>query len=219
MNLRGAIFDFDGTLYDSMAIWEDLGADYLRSLGKEPASDLREQLRTMSLDQSAIYLNERYALHLSKEAIIQGINDQIRSYYVSKVLPKAHVRDFLQELKEAHVKMVIATATDKPLIESALERCGLTTYFSEILTCSGVGFGKDQPMIYQKALESLETIKSETLVFEDAFHAAQTAKSAGFVVCGVYDAFEPKQEELKSLADYYLIDFSQFLNKKLREEF
>ena len=164
MNLRGAIFDFDGTLYDSMAIWEDLGADYLRSLGKEPASDLREQLRTMSLDQSAIYLNERYALHLSKEAIIQGINDQIRSYYVSKVLPKAHVRDFLQELKEADVKMVIATATDKPLIESALERCG-------------------------------------------------------FVVCGVYDAFEPKQEELKSLADYYLIDFSQFLNKKLREEF
>ena len=51
--MKYAIFDFDGTLFDSMFIWETLGEDYLLSLGKQPRPGLRDALRPMSTYQSA----------------------------------------------------------------------------------------------------------------------------------------------------------------------
>ena len=64
------IFDFDGTLFDSMFIWESVGEIYLRSLGKEPKSSLREDVRALSLYQSACYFRKEYDLPLSEEQIM-----------------------------------------------------------------------------------------------------------------------------------------------------
>ena len=50
--------------------------------------------------------------------------------------------------------------------------------------------------------------KSETVVFEDALHAAETAKRAGFFVVGVYDRHEPEATVLRSLADLYTADYA-----------
>lgn len=82
-------------------------------------------------------------------------------------------------------------------------RNGIYQYFEDILTCNEVGHGKDEPDIYLAALELLKTPKDETWVFEDAAHAAGTAKNAGFHVCAVYDSCETEQEKLKKLADVF----------------
>ena len=104
--------------------------------------------------------------------------------------------------------MCVATVTDRYLVEETLERLGVLHYFSEIFTCAEVGFGKDKPIIYRKALEHLGTKKDETIVFEDALFALRTAKADGFYTVGVYDRHEKRQDELKSLADYYILDFA-----------
>ena len=208
MNLKGAVFDFDGTLFDSMYIWDTAGETYLRSLGKTPKPSLREAVKTMSLRQSACYLQEEYAIDRSVEEIIQGINQTIEHFYLYEVRPKAGVSDFLKALEQAGVSMCIATATDRYQIEAALQRCGMDGLFSAILTCSEVGHGKDKPTIYRKAMAALGTDRSNTIIFEDAYHAALTAKSDGFLTAGIFDPSENRQAALREICDCYLSDFT-----------
>lgn len=206
--LKGVIFDFDGTLFDSMFIWDTAGETYLHSLGKEPASDLQRVLKPMSLLQSAEHVQTHYQLPLSVEEICAGINQMVEDFYFHTVQPKPGVIELLEELHRRNIKMCIATATDRYQVEAALARCGMKQFFSEIFTCTEVGSGKDKPQIYHAAMAHLHTAQSNTLIVEDAYYAIQTAKQAGFSVVGVYDPYEINQSKVKSLSDIYLPDYS-----------
>lgn len=112
MKLCGAIFDFDGTLFDSMSIWDTAGSDYLRSIGKEPEPHLAQILKNMSLFESASYLQKTYDIPLNIDTIIKGINQTIEEFYFYTTQPKDGVLDFLTKLQKRDVKMCIATATE-----------------------------------------------------------------------------------------------------------
>lgn len=206
--IKGAIFDFDGTLFDSMYIWATMGETYLRSIGLEPRENLNEKFKTLSLYTAALYYQTEYGVTLSVQEIMNGINSLAEIHYREKVIPKPGIPQFLADLKEKGVRMCIATASDKYLIEAALQRCGISQYFSEIFTCTSVGHGKDEPVIYRKALEHLGTKKCETVVFEDSLHAVKTAKNDGFTVSAVFDTYEKEQDAVKRLSDFYITDFS-----------
>lgn len=207
MKIKCAIFDFDGTLFDSMFIWDSVGEIYLRSLGKEPKPSMREDVRALSLYQSACYFQKEYDLRLSAEEIMTGINQTFEDFYIHEVLPKPGVIDFLKKMQTAEIPMCIATASDRYQIEAALSRCGMAHFFDAIFTCSEVGHGKDEPVIFQKAMEHFGADRSSTVVFEDALHAIQTAKADGFVVVAVFDSSEKRQSEIRDLADCYIADF------------
>lgn len=206
--LKGAIFDFDGTLVDSMFIWDTIGEDYLRSLGKKPHEDLKETFMTLTLEEAAEYYRTHYGVTLSVKEIVDGVNTMVEGIYRTRVALKQGVADFLAQLKDNGTRMCIATVTDRYLVEETLDRLGLLQYFSEIFTCAEVGYGKDKPIIYRKALEHLDTAKNETYVFEDSLFALKTAKVDGFTTVGVYDRHENRQDNLKNLADYYIVDFA-----------
>ena len=206
--LKGAIFDFDGTLVDSMFIWDTIGEDYLRSLGKEPHEDLKETFITLTLEEAAEYYRTHYGVTLSVKEIVDGVNTMVEGIYRTRVALKQGVADFLAQLKDNGARMCIATVTDRYLVEETLDRLGILQYFSEIFTCAEVGYGKDKPIIYRKALEHLDTAKNETYVFEDSLFALKTAKADGFTTVGVYDRHENRQDNLKNLADYYIVDFA-----------
>jgi len=173
--LKGAIFDVDGTLLDSMSLWAGMGEGYLRSLGYLPKENLTETFKGFSLYQSACYYREHYGVPLSVEEIIAGVNARVEQQYREVVQAKPGLKDFLSRLQEKGLRMCIATATDRYLVEAALERCGLLGFFSEIFTSGEVGVGKSEPLIYRRALEHLGTAKEQTLIFEDALFAGQTA--------------------------------------------
>lgn len=205
--IKGAIFDLDGTLLDSMFIWDNLGEAYLRSIGYEPKEDLRETFKTFSLYQAACYYQDEYGVTLSTGEIIAGVNKMIARFYTDEVQLKPGAADFLCRLQESGVRMCIATATDRHLVEAALKRCGVDKYFSDIFTCSAVGCSKEEPLIYREALKHLGTNKADTVVFEDSCFALKTAKADGFITIAVYDSHEDNQQEIVSLADLYLADY------------
>ena len=205
--IQGVIFDFDGTLFDSMFIWDTAGESYLRSIGKEPEADLQKILKPMSLLQSAQYIREKYHIPLSVEEIMDGVNRTVEGFYFHTVEPKPGVIALLEELHHRNIRMCIATATDRYQVEAALQRCKMRHFFSEIFTCTEVGSGKDRPDIFRKAMEHLQTDRSNIAVVEDAYHAAHTAKQDGFKVVGVYDSHESRQQELSQIADVFLPDY------------
>ena len=208
--IKGAIFDLDGTILDSMFIWDTIGEDYLRSLGIKPKEILKETFKTLTLEQSAHYYRENYGITLSVDEIIDDVNKMVERYYTETVKLKPGIEVFLEKLKVKGVKMCIATVTDRHLVEAALNRLGVRDYFSEIFTCASVGHSKEDPHIYREAQKHIGTAKNETVVFEDALHALKTAKADGFIAAGVFDIHEENQAELKITADHYIEDYSEF---------
>ena len=205
--IKGAIFDFDGRLVDSMFIWDSFGDDSLRTLGKEPKENLTETFKTFTLEQAAEYYREHYGVTLSVGEIVDGVNEMVTEMYRTKVALKYGVLEFLRDLQSKGVKMCVATVTDRPIVEDVLKKLGIRDYFVEILTCAEVGYNKETPHIYRAALEALGTKKDETVVFEDALHALMTAKNDGFPVAAVYDKHELRQTEMKANGDYYITDY------------
>lgn len=209
--IRGAIFDLDGTLLDSMPMWNRAGEVYLAGLGVRAKPGLAKVMFPMTIQQSAVYLRQEYALPLTEGEIIAGINRTIEGFYRSKALFKKGVPEFLKGLKAAGIVMAVATVTDRPYVEAALHHLKARQYFRAVLTATEVGAGKDRPDIYLKTAAALGTAAEETLVFEDALHAARTAKAAGFQTVGVYDASsEDCQAALREECNYYLTDFKDF---------
>lgn len=207
MKLKCAIFDFDGTLFDSMYIWDMVGEVYLRSLGKEPKSSMREDIRALSLYQSSCYFKEEYAIDLSVEEIMTGINKTVKNFYLYEVQPKAGVVAFLNRMKRHGIATCIATASEHYQIEAALQRCQMEHLFDTILTCTEIGHGKDEPVIFQKAMEYFDADRNNTIIFEDALHAVKTAKKDGFKVAAVFDNSEKRQTEIQQLCDCYITEF------------
>jgi|InofroStandDraft_1065614.scaffolds.fasta_scaffold43478_2 HAD superfamily hydrolase (TIGR01509 family) len=211
MRIRGAIFDVDGTLLDSMFIWDTIGETYLRSIGYQPKENLNETFKNMSLRQAARYYQTEYGVTLSIDQIMDGVNAMLERYYRFEVPLKPGVAELLERLRQSGVKLCIATATDRHLVEAALDRCGVLSCFGEIFTCNEVGHGKDEPDIFEAALRFLGTRREETLVFDDALYAVRTAKEAGFLVAAVYDSHERSQAEVRARSDLYLEDLTQLV--------
>lgn len=213
--IAGAVFDVDGTLLDSMSIWDTVGADYLRSIGFKPKENLNEVFKDMSLDQAARYYQTEYGVTLSVEEITEGVNALLEDFYRHRAALKLGAGELVRELSSRGVKLCVATATDRYLVEAALERCGVLSCFGRIFTCGEVGHGKNEPHIFEAALRFLGTVREETLVFDDALYAVRTAKKAGFPVAAVYDSHEKGQAQVRALADVYLENLAQ--PDKLRE--
>lgn len=210
--IKGVIFDIDGVLLDSMGIWDDLGARYLRSLGKIPEEGLNKILFSMSMEQGAEYLNEHYGLNKSVKETVDGIGRMLEDYYFYEVLLKPGAKEVLEFLKSKSIKTAAATSSPRTHIEKALSRNGLLGYIDKIYTTGEVGVSKHSPDIYNLAADYLKTKPEETLVFEDSLYALKTAKEAGYVTVGVYDEKgESDQEGLKNQADLYLKKLDDFI--------
>lgn len=211
MKIKGAIFDVDGTLLDSMFTWRHRGEIYLESLGITPREGLHLDVRRMGFLESPKMIKEEYKLSQSTDEIRNGMMKVVDDYYKTCPQVKKGTVEFLEELKKNGVKMCIATATDRHMVEPGLINAGIRDYFDEIFTCGGLGTNKTKPFIFEKAMESLGTSKENTVIFEDALYAVKTAKKAGFFVTGIFDEQEPEQEEFRSLCDVFVYDLRDSL--------
>lgn len=210
MRLQSAIFDMDGTLLDSMGMWRTLGSVLAKNHGAEAPADLDRQVASLGLWEGTAYCKEVCGLPGTVDELVSEVWGQIEDFYQNHVEPKPGVVKFLSLLKMEGVWMYVATATDRPLVEAALRHAGIDGYFRGIITSREAGQTKREGAeIYERAMRRLRSNKKDTVVFEDALHAVQTAKAAGFRVAAVYDPSEPEQEELRRLADYYITSYEE----------
>lgn len=201
----------DGVVLDSMAIWHDLGARYLRMQQLCSEEGLSEKLFSMSMEQGAAYLKAHYPLPYGEEEIVRQLSHMVETFYRKEVQAKDGIRELLETLRHRSVPMVAATSSPRGHIEAALRRLGLLDYFRRIYTTSEVGTSKHSPEIYRLCAAYLGTERAETLVFEDSLYALQTAAEDGFPTVGVCDPQgEANQQGLQQRADYYLKNISEY---------
>lgn len=209
MKITGAIFDFDGTLFDSMPIWKGIKFKFMDKLGLKLTEEDIEAFKGLYLRESLILAKERFDIKESYEELLALFFDYIKGRYLAEAEPKNDIVEFLEKLKANGVKMGIATATGEPALEAVLEKYGMLDYFSAIYSTYTVGASKHEPRVYDVVLEKIGTDKETTWVFEDALYAAKTAKKNGYNLVGIYDESEEYAEELKQISDIYIHNYSE----------
>ena len=179
-----SIFDVDGTILDSMEVWNTLASRYIQSLDRIPEKNLDEIVSEMSLEQSAKYLKNRYRINKQEEVIISEVLNLISDFYKYEVKLMPGFKDFITHFDSMNV---IGTSCDEELVKSALKRLGVLDYFEDIMTCSKVNKGKDDPGFYLACADILKQKPDNIFVFEDADYCIDAARKVGFKVVKIKD--------------------------------
>lgn len=179
-----SIFDVDGTILDSMEVWNTLASQYVQSLGKVPEKNIDEIVSDMSLEQSATYLKNHYKINKQEERIISEILNFISDFYEYEVNLMPGFKEFISHYDSINV---IGTSCDEELVKIALNRLGVLNYFEDIITCSKVNKSKDDSDFYLACAQALKQRPEDIVVFEDADYCIDVARKVGFKVIKIKD--------------------------------
>ena len=213
--IKGVIFDIDGTLLDSMPLWNNLGERYLQKMGfkEEETEGLSQRISTMPFSEGIHYIKKEYSLDIPEERIREQLQEMIAGAYRNEIALKAGAKEYLEFLKERGIPCILATAGDASLATAALKRLGVWEEFQDMLVCEHFKTTKQEAKIYLLAMERLSLSKpEEVLVCEDVLHAVKSAKQAGFQVLGILDeANKGDWEQIRKMADFTVKDFCELV--------
>ncbi|MEE1188311.1 MAG: HAD family phosphatase [Acutalibacteraceae bacterium] len=205
MAIRGAIFDMDGTLTESMHLWIEIGRRYLEGLGYTVSPEQNREMTKMLLEPMALYMQDQFGLTKSQSQIVDEINKIVEPDYFETVVVKPTVVESLEAMQERGIRMCVATATDRHLTEACLKRNGIDRFFSAVFTCGEEHCNKRTSLLYDKARAHLGTSPEETYIFEDTYVSILGAKQSGCRVVALEDRWSEKKRELiKEAADVYV---------------
>lgn len=207
---QGAIFDLDGTLIDSMGIWEAIDLEFLRKRGIPPDVEYTMALKNMNYTAAAEYTIRRFGLQETPEELMREWDEMAIWAYGHSISLKPGARGLLQELWKRHIPMALATASGPQLYEAVLKAHGIREYFQVITDVAHGVRGKDFPDIYLQAACKLRVPPESCMVFEDLLMGIRVAKQAGFQTCGVAD-FSSKTdwEIIRHTADDFVMDWQE----------
>ncbi|MDR2394123.1 MAG: HAD family phosphatase [Treponema sp.] len=199
---QGAIFDLDGTLADSMPLWDTLCRDWLSAEGKIPEEDLEMNIACLPLQAAAQYVIHSYGFEYSPQEILAQWEGLVLECYKTTVPLKAQTAALVKELYGKGLKLAIVTSSFPTACEGFLERHKLRPFFSAILYSDEVSKDKGFPGIWQDAARQLGLESAACIVFEDAYHALSGVRAAGMGFAAVYDERCKEWGLMKAQADW-----------------
>lgn len=208
--IKAVIFDLDGTLVDSMWMWENIDIEYLSRYGISLPDNLQQEIAGMSFSETAVYFKETFGIPESLDEIKSTWNEMAYYKYTHDVPLKPGVLEFLKKLKAQGIRTGIATSNSRELAQAVIETLHIKEYLDEIHTSCEVAKGKPAPDIYLLVADCLGVKPEHCLVFEDIPEGILAGKRAGMRTCAVEDAFSMDlSEEKKKLADYYISTYEE----------
>jgi len=205
---KAYIFDLDGTLLDSMGVWEQLDVDFLEKRGIAVPPDYMNAVSPMTPYEAAAYTIKRFALQDSIDGLMREWNEMAAYAYGHTVRMKPSAKEYLMTLRERGVKLAVATSLSAELCVPVLRNNGIDNIFHAICRTDEAGCGKSRPDVFLLAARKIGVAPGDCLVFEDILAAVKSAKNAGMSVCAVYDKTSANDwEEIKAAADYAIDDF------------
>lgn len=203
------IFDFDGTIADSMWAWDELGRVTLEENGLPPLENYEQIIRTMSVPHFSEYLAKLYPALGPAERLMASWHEKMVYNYCNRIPLKAGIIEFLDYLKGQGYTLYLASATHYKVLIQAVRHFDLEKYFEFIITEEIVGISKRDPKIYQMCMDRSGCDIKHIYLFEDANHAVKTANLLGVNVCAISDySMRAHVDEVKAHCDLYLDDFT-----------
>lgn len=207
-DFKAAIFDLDGTLLDSMDVWERIDIEFLAKRNLSVPDDYINEICARSFIEAAEYTINLFGLNENIEDIIAEWNAMALYEYSHNVPLRKTAKDYLTRLRSSGVKLAVATSLPSVLYTPALQNNGVYDIFEVMCSTDDVKRGKEYPDIFLYTAEKLNVSPAECVVFEDVLPAVMSAKAARMRVYGMYDKYsEQYKPEILKYADGYLYDF------------
>jgi HAD superfamily hydrolase (TIGR01509 family) len=213
-NYKAAIFDLDGTLADSMRVWDHICRDWLKGKGLEPEDGLEEKIAAMTLSQSAEYVSVFFFFSLPESQIKKECVDMVVSKYEKSVTLKDGAEEVIKLFAKKGLKLAIETSCFPTACENLLSRYDLRKYFSTVLSTDEVKRDKTFPDIYLACAEKLRIKPEDCVVFEDFYPALTGIKAAKMDAFAVYDESSALDwGKFKREADYATISLRKIIEE------
>ena len=214
MKYKTYLFDFDGTLVDSMPTFVSVMLRILDENSIKYDEGIVKIITPLGYEGTAEYF-KKMGLSLPKDEIIRLMDEYAYNEYAHTIQAKAHVISVLKELKSEGADLNILTASPHRVLDVCLKRLGIYDLFNNVWSCDDFGTTKADPDIYVMAAEKLGQPVESILFLDDNYNADKTAKTAGMKVCGVFDASSADYaDDIKGVSDYYIYDFSELPDLK-----
>lgn len=203
------LFDFDGTLVDSMPTYVSAMLRILDENHITYGDDIVKIITPLGLGGAADYF-ATLGITEPKPQLLQRMKDYMMDGYLYHIPAKSNVIPVLQQLKAGGASLNVLTASPHDTLDPCLKRLGIYDIFDNVWSCEDFATTKADPNIYVMAAEKLGKSVKEVLFLDDNLNADKTAKLAGMPVCGVYDeSSKDYTEEIKAATDYYIYDFAE----------
>ncbi len=205
------LFDFDGTLVDSMPIFGAVMVRILDERGIEYGEDTVKIITPLGYRGTAEYFRT-LGVKESVDELIGIMNHYARIEYENNILAKEHVAKTLFEMKKRGNSLNVLTASPHIALDPCLKRLGLFDLFDNVWSCDDFNTTKADPDIYRMAAERLRLSVGDVIFVDDNINAVKTAKSAGMVSFGIFDQSGADfTDEFKAVADGYVFRFDELL--------
>ena len=208
--MKTYLFDFDGTLVDSMPTYAGLMLRILDEHGAKYPENIIKIITPLGFIGTAKYFIEVLGVEKTQDELIGLMHAYAIEAYTHRVPAKKHVVDVVKQLKARGDSLNVLTASPHATLDPCLKRLGIYDLFDNVWSCEDFGTSKADPAIYRMAAERIGVRVEDVLFLDDNFNADKTAKEAGMGVCAVYDDTSAEYEaEMRAVADHYIYDFSE----------
>lgn len=207
------LFDFDGTLVDSMPTYVSAMLRILDENSIPYDNGIVKIITPLGLNGTAEYYINQLGLNLPKAQLTALMKEYMLDAYLYSIPAKSNVISVLRTLKQRGASLNVLTASPHTTLDACLKRLGLWELFDNVWSCDDFHTTKADPRIYVMAAKKMNRAVEDVLFLDDNIRADLTAKSAGMPVCGVYDdSSKDCVDQMKAAADYYIFDFIELLD-------
>lgn len=205
------LFDFDGTLVDSMPYWGRSMLRVLEDHGIAYSPDTVNIITPLGVQGTARYFIE-LGLDRTVDEILEEMNAYLTPMYRDVIVAKKEVKSCLEAMKARGIGLHVLTASPHRWLDPCLKREGLFELFDNVWDCDDFGTGKTDPNIYLEAAKRIGAAVEDITFLDDNVNADRTAKQAGVNVIGVYDdSSRNSEQEIRKISDGYIYDFSELV--------
>ncbi|MDP4133799.1 MAG: HAD family phosphatase [Bacillota bacterium] len=187
MDFTTAIFDLDGTLIDSIHVWEKVDIKWLSMHNIKPERHLLNRFKVMNFDEAVSFVQEELGVKETAEYIIDTWSSMVKNEYAHNIPLKKGARELLTKYKNEGKRIALATSCVRECCESVLANNKIRDYFEEIVYTTDIGRSKSYPDVYLKCAHLLGSDPSDCVAFEDIYLAIAGVRAAGMRFVGVYD--------------------------------